>query len=133
MTAMTATSASDQLIRRALLANGVFCMASGLGMAALSGPLSDWIGAPRLVLVLIGVGLVPWGAMLFAFSRRAEVRRADAWSAIAGDEAWVIGTLILVLGFPTALSSAGNALAVVVALVVAAFAVVQYLGLRRTM
>ena len=51
------------------------------------------------------------------------IRRAEAWTALAGDEAWVIGTLMLVLGFPTALNASGNAVAVLVALVVAVFAV----------
>ncbi len=127
----TMTTTDDRLLRRALTANAAFCMASGLGMSIFSGPLADWLGAPRAVLIVVGIGLIPWGATLLAFSSRSELRRADAWTAILGDDAWVLGTLILVLGFPTALSSAGNAVAVAVALVVAAFAVLQYLGMRR--
>ena len=127
----TVTTTDDRMLRRALTANAEFCMASGLGMAIFSGPLGDWIGAPRWALIVVGIGLIPWGAMLFAFSRRPQLRRADAWTAIFGDDAWVLGTLILVLGFPTALTSTGNAVAVAVALVVAAFAAVQYVGLKR--
>ncbi len=130
MATMT-TTASDRLLRTALLANAEFSLISGLVLAVFSGRIADWIGAPRLVVLLIGIGLVPWGAYLFIASRREVIRRSDAWSAIVGDDAWVTGTLVLVLGFPTALTSAGNAVAVAVAIVVAGFAVVQFIGLRR--
>lgn len=134
MTSLTKSSAAlspDVLIRKTLAANAVFCMASGLAMVIFSRQLGDWIGAPAATLLIVGLALIPWGALLWLFSRREAVRTAEAWMAVAGDELWVIGTLILVLGFPTALSNTGNAVVVLVAVVVAVFGAGGYLGIRR--
>lgn len=131
MTAMATIETSDRLLRAALLANAEFSLISGLVLALFSGRIGDWIGAPRIVLLVIGLGLIPWGAYLFIAARRDRMRRADAWLAIVGDDAWVSGTLVLVLGFPTALTTTGNAVAIGVAIVVAGFAIAQFVGLRR--
>ena len=130
-TQSTSAVAADGLLRKALAANAEFCMVSGLGMAVFSRQAGGWIGAPTAVVLIVGLSLIPWGALLWYFSRRDAIRRAEAWTALAGDEAWVIGTLILVLGFPTALNASGNAVAVLVALVVAVFAVLEFVGIRR--
>jgi hypothetical protein len=50
---------------------------------------------------------------------------------IAGDELWVIATLILIFGFPSALNSTGRGVAAMVGLVVAGFATGQFVGIRR--
>ena len=127
----TTVGADDSLIRTALGANGVFCAVSGASIAAFAAPLGDWIGVPTAALLVVGVGLVPWGAMLWFFSRRDVVRKSEAWAALSGDELWVVATLILILGFPSALSSAGIRVVGVVGLVVAAFAIADIVGIRR--
>ena len=126
-----AVGADDSLIRTALGANGVFCAVSGASIAVSAVPLGDWIGVPTAAMLVVGIGLVPWGAMLWFFSRRDVVRKSEAWAALSGDELWVVATLILILGFPSALSSAGIRVVGIVGLVVAAFAIAEIVAIRR--
>ena len=119
------------LARRVLAANVAFCLVSGAGMAVLANPLGGWIGAPAVALLVVGLGLIPWGAMLWFFSRRDVIKKAQVWLVIAGDELWAIATLILIFGFPSALNSTGRGVAAMVGLVVAGFATGQFIGIRR--
>ena len=121
---------NDSTIRRALKANAIFSAVSGLVLAAGAVPMSDLIGAPTWLTLVVGIGLLPWAALVWRYSTRDEIRTAEAWSVVVGDEIWLVGTIVLLLMYPTALTAEGNALAAVVGLIVAAFAVAQMMGIR---
>ena len=55
----------DRLLRTTLSANAVLSGATGVGLASLAGVLDDPLGIPAPVLVLVGVGLLPWAASLW--------------------------------------------------------------------
>ena len=103
--------------------------APSLLRTALMGKISALIGldAP-FILALLGVGLVLYATALFFFARQRPISSYVAWTAIAMDDGWVIGSIALLVFAPTLFSPFGIWL---VAVVVAGFAIAQFLGLRR--
>lgn len=124
----TTPEADDtRLLRVAMTENALFSGASGVALAAGSPWLSGWLGAPTWVLVAVGLGLVGWAAEL----RRTAGTVVGGRTAVAGDLGWVVGTAVLLLGWPDAMTNAGRIAAEVVAIAVAGFAAWQAVGLRR--
>ena len=121
--------AQDQL-RDVLRANAAFCVGSGIVLAVFAGPLETISGIDSIVLRVVGVGLVPWGIMIAWFAARRPIRPVEAAVVIAGDIAWVLGTVVVVTVASTAFTTAGLLIAVLLGAVVAAFAVLQLRALR---
>ena len=124
MTNHTTQPAVDRL-RFVLRANATFSFASGT--AALLG--GSWIsrvfGIDHVLLTrLLGAGLLGFAALVMAISRLDEPRlRTEAALVSAADAAWVLGTVVVLL--TGSLSTAGNVVMAVVALVVADFGATQ--------
>ena len=133
------TSAAQQgsgqaaLLRRSLATNASFSALSGIALIAFSGPLDRFMGLGLTwLLIVIGVGLLGFAALIVLNLRRPRLSRTDAWLTIASDIAWVAGSVIILLGFPDLLGTGGKWLVGLVAVCVADFALLQYLGLRRS-
>ncbi len=129
---------SDRLLRRTLWGNAVFSIASGAVLAIFAGPLAGAAAhAPvmllgldlALVLELLGVGVIGFGALCAWVASRLALPQAWARAIFAADLAWVAGSALVLL-LP-AWTTAGIAGIVVVALIVADLAILEYLGLRR--
>ncbi|MDA0260897.1 MAG: hypothetical protein O3A21_01675 [Proteobacteria bacterium] len=120
------------LLRTALLANAGFSAASGLALAVASTSLSDLIGinAP-FVLALLGIALLLYAVVLFVSARRRVINRGLAWAAIAMDDAWVVGSIALLV-VPGWFTPFGVWLVGIVAAIVTGFAIAQFLGVRNT-
>ena len=74
-----------------------------------------------------------FAAVLTVTATRRRIRLWAAGTITAMDVAWVLGTAALLIGRPETFNTAGTVAAVVVALVVADFAFLQFLGIRRVM
>jgi hypothetical protein len=138
---MTASSApsSDRLLRRTLWGNAVFSVISGAVLVAFAGPFAALateaplsVGRLELATVfeLLGVGVVAFGLIAGWAASRETLPRGWARTIFAADVAWVAGSALVLL-LPAAWSAIGIAGIVVVALIVADIAVLEYLGLRR--
>lgn len=114
----------------AMTENAVFSAASGVVLAAGAAALDTWFGVPAWLLVLVGLGLVGYAADLVWFTRSPHRLALGGRVAVAADAAWVFGAAVLLLGFPETLTTQGNVALAVVTVVVAAFAVAQWRGLR---
>lgn len=122
----------DLLLRRALRANAAFSTMSGLTLVVGSYLIGPWIGVePSWIVLLVGLGLLPFAYSLFANAKREVVNLGEVKSAIAGDIAWVIGSITVVVVDPTGLTTAGIVTILLIAAVVADFALLQWMGLRR--
>lgn len=119
-------------LRRALLANAVFSLATGALMASAPGLVGRWIGVGvAWPLRVLGVALVGFAALL-VFAAGSPRRRAPlALLATFGDFGWVAATIGLFALAPHTLSSPGWVIAWAVAAVVLACGVGQAAGLRR--
>lgn len=127
--------ASDPLPvgRRALRANAVYSVGSGAVALLAAGPLARLMAIDAWVVMAVGPGLLAYGLLAWRTSRRAPA--AVLLGFAAADGGWVIGTLVLLLAFPEAVSGAGAVLLGAVALAVGLFGMVQawtgVMGRRR--
>jgi hypothetical protein len=132
-------ASSDRLLRRTLWGNAVFSAASGAGLAIFAGPLARAAAhAPvevagldlAIVLELLGLGVIAFGALCAWVASRDTLPEGWARVIFAADLAWVAGSA-LVLALPATWTTAGITGIVVLALIVADLAILEYLGLRR--
>ena len=83
-----------------------------------------------IVFELLGVGVIAFGALCGWVASRETLPQSWARVIFAADIAWVAGS-VLVLALPATWTMAGVIGIVVVALIVADLAILEYLGLRR--
>ncbi|HEX6092061.1 MAG TPA: hypothetical protein VFZ07_01845 [Dongiaceae bacterium] len=115
-----------------MLADAAVSGASGLLLTVLPGPLSAQIGfAEPGYPFAVGIGLIGYAAWLLFSARRPEVNLWAGRTVILVNVLWVAGSAVLLLAAPGLFNSLGQWLVGLVALVVADFALVQYIGLRR--
>ena len=121
------------MLRRALRANALFSAVSGTALATASYAIGPRIGVePSWIVLLVGLGLLPFALDLFANARREIVDLSRVKMAMAGDMAWVAGSIAVIFIDPTGLTTAGIVTISTVAAVVADFALLQWIGLRRS-
>ena len=127
---MTTTQDKAQLLRRALRANGIFSITSGIAFILAARPIANLIGIDYPMLIAgIGVSLAFFSVALFYNAARSEVSRIEAGLAVAGDLAWVAGSgIVIALGI---LTTSGNWAVALIADIVLLFAIFQFIGLRR--
>lgn len=127
---MTATKPTGRMsLRNILFANAVFSLMSAAVLIAAAGPLSDFLGAPPLVLVVGGVALLVWAAFAFVNTRREIPSRRNTRLVIAGDLTWVVGAVVIIL-LPDTLTTSGKWALVTVSVFVLDFAVFQWRAVR---
>lgn len=133
------TASSDRLLRRTLWGNAVFSVISGAVLVACATPFAGWATrAPvsvagldlAVVFELLGLGVVLFGVLCGWVASRPVLPAGLARVIFAADIAWVAGSALVLL-LPASWTTAGIAGIVVVALIVADLAILEYLGLRR--
>jgi hypothetical protein len=107
--------------------------AAGLLMVAGSPFLSPLLGLPSGLLFWAGVVLFPFVALLIAVARRGEASRMLMIDIIAINALWVAASFGLLVSGLVAPTMLGYAFVIAQALAVALLAVLQFVGLRRSM
>lgn len=126
------TVAPDQLLRRVLQANMIFSGLSGLLLTVGADPLSRWLGIPAAwMLVVIGISLLGFAWQLFQTARQSPIDLRQANAILLMDVAWVVGSALLLFSGWVAFTTAGWWAVLLVADVVALFAVLEFVGIRR--
>jgi hypothetical protein len=120
-----------RLLRTALRANAVFSLSCGLVLAGGAFTLGPLLGVPAPALLVVGGVLVPFAVQLWLGARRPSISRPEAWTAVALDLCWVLGSAALILFELWPLTEAGRWAVIGVAEVVLLWAVLQALGLVR--
>jgi hypothetical protein len=132
-------ASSDRLLRRTLWANAILSVGSGAILAALATPFASMAThAPvqvlgldlAIVLELLGLGFVAFGAVCGWVASRTDMPLGWARAIFVLDASWVAISAVLLM-LPASWTLAGIAGIVVVALIVADLAILEYLGLRR--
>ncbi len=118
-------------LRRALLADALISGATGVLLLALAPFLAGLFGLPEGLLRWAGLTLVPFVALVGALARRDEAPRGAVWVVIASNVLWVAASALVLVSGRFAPSGLGTAFVVAQALAVAAFAEMQFVGLRR--
>lgn len=118
------------LLKNALTGNAVFSVVSGVAILFANRWLVKFLGLPdRASLVILGFSLIMYAAVLWLNLRRPKIKITDAWVAVILDTVWVVASYTLILVVP--FSVGGKWAVAVVAEVVLAFAIWQWLGIRR--
>ena len=133
------TVSSDRLLRCTLWGNAAFSIVSGGVLAIFAGPFAraatdapvSVMGLDLAILFeLLGVGVIAFGALCAWIASRRDLPQVWAQAIFAADLAWVAGS-VLALVLPASWTTAGIAGIVVLAVIVADLAILEYLGLRR--
>ena len=118
------------LLKKALTGNAVFSVVSGLAILFANRWLVKFLGLPdKVSLAILGVGLIVYAAILWLNARRPTIKITDAWIAVIMDAVWVMGSYVLIFVVP--FSVGGKWVVALVAELVLAFAIVQWLGIRK--
>jgi len=122
---------STPLLRRVLLADAASSAAAGLLMLFGAGALAGPLGLPSALLAGAGLALLPFAAALLYLATRVAVPRTALWAVIAANALWAVESVALPLAGWIAPTGPGQLIVFAQALVVAAFAEVEYLCVRR--
>jgi hypothetical protein len=120
----------QRLLKKALTGNALFSILSGVAILFTNRWLVRFLGLPETVsLVILGVGLIGYAATLLLNARRPTIKMTDAWVAVIMDLVWVVGSYVLIQ--VVHFSVGGKWVVASVAELVLAFAILQWLGIRR--
>ena len=122
----------ERKLRLAILFNLIFSTSSGLTLILFSVGISQLmnIGKP-MALMIIGFGLLVFGALLAYILFTKTISRPIVKSVILQDWTWVLGSVVLIVAQPFNISLKGNVLIAVVAIIVGTLAILQSKGLKR--
>jgi hypothetical protein len=125
------TAGKLNLLHTALRGNAIFSEANGLLLLVAGAPIAEFLGVAEagLLMRIIGVALLGYGVFLYFFAERTLL--GAGYLATAGDIAWVVGTIIVIVADPFGLSTAGKWAILFIGDAVALFAVAQIIGIRR--
>lgn len=121
----------SRLLRTALAVNTVFSLVSGLAFLLFAEELARFIGVSPGLLAPVGVALLGWAGFVGWQTVRRRLSTLLALVTSLGDGTWVVGTIVGLAGWGGALTPSGVILAVGLAVVVAALAGAQLVGIRR--
>jgi hypothetical protein len=130
---------NDTLLRRTLWGNAAFSVISGAALAIFASRFAAAASSAKpamfglelpILFELLGVGVIAFGGLCAWVAKQPTLARGLAQFIFVADIAWVLGSA-LVLALPAAWTTSGVVGIVVLALIVADLAVLEYLGLRR--
>ncbi|MGK5692100.1 hypothetical protein ACSNOJ_04155 [Streptomyces sp. URMC 128] len=123
------TSAPQPALRRFLALDAVVTGANALAYLAFSGPLGRFLGVDAALLLALGAFLTAYAAGVGLLASRSKPPALGVRAVVEANLAWAAVSLAALALWLTP-STAGAVWTVLQALVVAAFAVLQYTALR---
>ncbi len=123
---------NNKLLRYTLRGNAAISAVSGVIAILAAAPIAAFMGlASPLILVVIGVGLLPFAFLVYKVSTMTAVNPLFIKEILVMDLLWIGGSIaILLIGWPV-LTTNGRWLVAILADVVAVFALLEFVGLRR--
>jgi hypothetical protein len=133
MTAQAQTlPAQSSTAHRAVQADSIFCMLSGAAFTFGAGGISSFIGLDSSTpILLIGLIVLICGVGAFWLTINRPVDRRLVVAALVVNIAWVIGSVLLLAADPFSFTTGGKWLVLILADIVAALAIWEFVGLRR--
>jgi hypothetical protein len=126
------SSHSSPLLRQALVADAAVSGATGLLMLLGAGFLAGLLGLPEALLRYAGLVLVPYVAFVAYTATREPISLTAVWAVITANILWAVVSVSLLLGGWITPNALGTGFVIFQALIVAAFAAVQVMAVRRT-
>lgn len=122
---------STSFLKLTLVADAVASGATGLLLAAGAGFLSGLLALPEPLMRYAGLFLLPYAAIVWWVGSRAEISRANVRLIVAANFAWSAASMVLLASGAISPSLLGSLFVTGQAVVVAAFAILQVMGLSR--
>ena len=123
---------SQTLLRSTLWINGSFSILTALAALITDGCILAVHDLTMGYPILFALQMIPFGAFVLYHAARTKIARKMIYAIIVLDVLWVALTIGRVL-FEPGLSGPGQLLMMALAVIVAGFAVAQYLGIRRVL
>ena len=132
MTDIAADPTKGARLRLVLRANAAFSALCGAALALASTPIAELMGVGvPVLLLLLGIGLLGFAATMVWRTMRPEINPIEAWVVVVLDGGWVVASALILLLAPDWFSVTGQWIVAIVAVIVADFALFEYLGIRR--
>lgn len=131
MTALIQQSRDALFLSRALLADAAASAATGLLLALGAQALADLLGLPVPLMRYAGLSLLPFAAIVLIVGLRADPPRVPVLAIVTYNALWAIDSLALLASGLVQPSALGAAFIVAQAAAVGAFALAQWIGVRR--
>ena len=128
---LPARAREDRLLRLALGVDAVVSAANGLAYVLAAGALDSLLGLPASLLRPVGLFMIAYGALVWLIGTRRPIVDPAVAVVIGANASWVALSLVLVALDAFGPTTVGAAWLVLQALTVAAFAILQAVGLRR--
>jgi hypothetical protein len=123
---------TSPFLRLALLLDAGVSGATGLLMVILSVQLGEFLQLPRSLLLYAGLFLLPYAGVLAYLANREALPRWAVWAVVVGNVAWAADCVLLAFSGWVSPSLLGYGFILMQAIVVIAFAELQYVGMRRS-
>lgn len=120
------------LLQLALLIDAVATSAVGVGMVLFPAEMASKLQLPAWLLLYAGSFLLAYALFAGALSRRETLPRWIVWSVIVGNALWAVECIVLAFSGLLSPSTLGIGFLLAQAVVVIAFAELQYFGLKRS-
>jgi hypothetical protein len=124
---------TSSFLRWVLFADAATCVATGLLLTFGSGPLGEYLGLPEGLLRYSGISLLPFAALLVYLATRETLSSPVVWTVIVLNALWAADSILLLLTGWVAPTELGSTFVVAQALGVAVFAMLEYVGLKRSL
>lgn len=120
------------LLLKGLRGNAIFSTLSGAAALIAAPTLSTFTGiTPPAVFYVLGIVLLIYAVDLWWVSSKDPIDMRFAWAAIILDILWVLGSVFILFFGLLPLTVAGRWTVFFLAEIVAIFAIIQYIGVRR--
>jgi hypothetical protein len=122
---------SEQALRKVLLADVIGSGASVVFTIAGAGAIAGWLDVSVWIPLVVGLVLIPWVWLLVRTVRRDRLRVGEVAAIVIGNIVWAVIAVVLIFGFPDALSSGGRWIVGLFSLAVLGYGVLELMGLSR--
>lgn len=127
------TAQSSDLLRRTLRGNSIFCLLSGLALTLGAAPIASLMGIAdaSLILTIMGIVILCLAVLLWIATAKPPVDRRFGLIIFMMDAVWVAASGIVLVTDAFSLTTEGRWMVLIAAEIVAVFAILEFIGLRR--
>jgi hypothetical protein len=129
---VTTFSTPSSLLRRALLADATLTSIAGIVLVLAARPLGVFPDLPTSMLQIAGLIFIPFGAFAGWVGTRPRVHRPLVFVVIVVNALWAVDSVLMLLTRWVETTPIGELFVIGQAVVVAAIAEIEFIGLRRS-
>jgi hypothetical protein len=126
------TIQASSLLRFALRLDAGISLASGLLLCTAPTDLGTRFALSSNLLLVVGLICLPYAAFLWSLDKRTHLASGGVLAIIVGNLLWADAALLLALGYGAAPNAWGQGYLATHVAATAGFALLQWLGLRRS-